>query len=780
MNILKRSLHPLKRRGFVAAMLARFWGRSASLTNQVALALIILGTISGIATYGALTASAPFGENPRLVMWLLNVNLIILLLLITIIARRIVGLWVGRKRGAAGARLHVRLVFIFSVLAAAPAIIMTVFSAFFLNFAIESWFNDRVGGAVNNAQAVAEAYLDEHRQVIRADAMAMATDLDREANFLVVNPQALESYMRTQSMIRNFSEAIIFDQDGTILGQTGFSLSFGLENVSPYNLMQASRGEVVIVADDSDDRVRALVPLKNFKDGFLLVGRMVDPVVIGHLSKTREAVSAYKMLEGQRSGLQLTFTMIFIVVALMLLLGAIWFGLVVARQMITPISALISTTERVRGGDLMARVPAFKRRDEFDLLGRAFNRMTSQIQEQRDELINANRQLDHRRRFTETVLAGVSSGILGLDEAGIITIANSSASGLFQLEADILVGQSVTSLIPDLDALLKQAHENPDKVTQAELSLIMPDETKRVLLVRIAIEVIGEQDKGAVLTFDDITELQSAQRKAAWADVARRIAHEIKNPLTPIQLSAERLRRKYLSEIKSDPDTFSKCTDTIIHHVGDIGRMVNEFSAFARMPEPIMKKENVTKHLRDMLVLQQQAHGEIDFNFVGIDGKNDPIFCYVDAQQLRQAVTNLIQNALDSVQARVKRDEKNGGSAEKGVIDMMLIDKSNDEISITVTDNGLGLPKNEDPTSLTEPYVTHRAKGTGLGLAIVKKIMEDHQGQIVIGTPEWLKAEARWHDRGGASVSLVLPRYAQQDQKTTIIEGNTNNKKTAS
>jgi len=731
----------------------------SALGNRLALLLIVCGLISGFATYAALTATPPFGDDPHTVIWLLNADLIILMLLITLVAKRIVGLWSGRKRGIAGSRLHVRLVFIFSLLAATPAIIMTVFSALFLHYGIQSWFSEQVSTAVNKSQAVAEAYLAEHQQVIKADTLAMANDLDRQASFLLANPEAFGKVMQTQSLLRNLSETLVFDKSGRVMASSGLTFSLAFESLPDDALLNAGEGNVVVMTGESDDRVRALVRLNNLPEAYLFVGRMVDPVVLSYLDDTRQAVQSYEFLEQQRSKLLLTFTMIFFVVALLLLLAAVWFGLVFSRQLVVPISALISATDRVRGGDLTARVPEFDRQDEFDVLARAFNRMTSQIQEQRDELVAANRQLDHRRRFTETVLAGVSSGILGVNETGQVTLANSPASNLFEIEERDIVGRDVCDIIPELRNLLKQAYEKPDKITQAEVPYKLSNDNKRTLLMRIAVETSGDGDKDAVITFDDITELQSAQRKAAWADVARRIAHEIKNPLTPIQLSAERLRRKYLAQISVDPETFSKCTDTIIHHVGDIGRMVNEFSAFARMPEPVMNTENLTTHLRDMLILQQQAHQDIVFNMAGMNGARQPLYAYVDSQQIRQAMTNIIQNAIDSIEGRIEKQKKLSGKAKLGHIDILLtVREKTNEIVICVMDNGLGLPKNEDPASLTEPYVTHKEKGTGLGLAIVKKIMEDHKGRIILGAPDWLREIKGWHDMGGATVSLIVPR----------------------
>lgn len=440
-----------------------------------------------------------------------------------------------------------------------------------------------------------------------------------------------------------------------------------------------------------------------------------------------------------------TITLIFITVAIMFLLAATWFGIILARQLVTPIGAMITAADRVRGGDLTARIKEGEQIDEFDYLAQSFNRMTVQLQEQRDAVMNANRQLDQRRMFTEAVLAGVTSGILGIDDDGDIAIANSSASAILEMPQERLIGQKLTFILPDLQEGIEQARTKNGKAIQVEISKLASDMTRRNLLFRISAGGAGNEMKGAVLTFDDITELQSAQRKSAWADVARRIAHEIKNPLTPIQLSAERLKRKYLKEINSDPETFAECTDTIIRHVGDIGRMVSEFSSFARMPEPVMKEEDIVLHLRQTLVLEKEAHTDIEFV---MDDRLQNLTLACDAQQIRQAFTNLVQNGIDSIH------EKGAGGRLKI---LMTLDISGDQFVAAVMDSGLGLPKGEESARLTEPYVTHKARGTGLGLAIVKKIMEDHKGRLVLGAPEWVQSLNGWEDLGGATVSLVLP-----------------------
>lgn len=704
--------------------------------------------ISGIATYAALTAAPPFGKDPKTILWLLNLDLVILATLVLMIAWRLIRLWSGRRRGQAGYNLQVRLVIIFGLLAAMPAIIMTIFSATFFHYGLQSWFSDKIRNAINQSQAFAEAYMVEHQQVIKADILAMANDLDRSASTLSGDRPELRQFIQTQSFIRNFSEAAIIDGTGHISMTAGLSLSMAFETIPKYTLEQAAQGDVVMLTSTGDERIRAMVKLNNYPDLYLFVGRMVDPVVQERLDATVKAVHEYGQLEADRGVLQIKMVMIFLIVALVLLCAAVWFGLVLARQLATPITGLVNAADRVRAGDLTARVTLEDAIDEFEVLGTAFNRMTMQIGEQREELITANRQLDQRRRFTETVLAGVSSGVMGLDREGRVTLANSSAAKLLQIEASEMIGQKVTEMLPDLEAMLSQASLKLRPTSQTEILFSPKDgSARRTLLVRVALELIGDQDMGAVLTFDDITELQSAQRKAAWSDVARRIAHEIKNPLTPIQLSAERLKRKYLKQITEDPETFAQCTDTIIHHVGDIGRMVDEFSSFARMPEAVLQRENLMTIIRDMQVFQQQAHPEMSITLNGMS--NAPLYVEVDAQQVRQALTNVLQNAIDAIE---------GAKIEQGKLQITVMHELvQGNLAVVVNDNGPGFPKNVDPARLTEPYVTHREKGTGLGLAIVKKIMDDHQGKIILGAPDWVKSSPGWVELGGATSVLIFP-----------------------
>jgi two-component system nitrogen regulation sensor histidine kinase NtrY len=710
------------------------WAGRVGLARKLAIVLSVAAILSGAATYTALRGLPPFDTRPHLDQLFLLLNLVLVLPLFAIVVWRLVQVWAERRRGLAGSRLHIRLVTLFSLVAVIPTIIVAIFSYLLFSFGVQAWFSERVRTALSESLAVAEAYLHEHQQTIRADVVSMASDLNRDAALLSVNPQRLNQIVGAQTALRSLTEAVVFDGDGRILARSGFSFALQLEPVPDWALRQASRGDVAVMTSDNDDRVRALIRLDRFGNVYLYVGRFVDPVVLNHMEQTQRAVTQYERLEGERSTYQTAFSMLFLAVGLVLLTGAVWVGLTFATKMAQPISYLVAAAERVRGGDLAARVPEGDSDEEFGSLSRAFNRMTLQLQTQQSELIEANRQLDQRRRFTETVLSGVSAGVIGLDQFGRINLPNRSASVLLGTDLDQLIGHDLAEATPELAGLMDEAARRPDRLAQSQVQLIRRGRTY-TLLVRIAAERVDGEIKGFVATFDDITELLSAQRKAAWADVARRIAHEIKNPLTPIQLSAERLKRKYLKDIHNDPETFIICTDTIIRHVGDIGRMVDEFSSFARMPAPVFKEEELGQILRQAAFLQRTAAPEIVFD---LDLPDGPVRIACDSRQVSQALINLLKNAAESIQGR------DGDDLPPGRIGVRLQELPGQTL-LVVEDNGRGLPQ-EGRERLTEPYVTTRAKGTGLGLAIVKKIMEDHHGELVLEDREG----------GGARVKLVF------------------------
>lgn len=711
------------------------WVSRMSLSRNVAVLLAIAAFGSCVTTYLMLSRRTADIDT---VYWLLNLDLILLLMLGSVIARHVVRIWSERKAGVAGSSLHIRLVFVFSLLAAAPAILMAIFSSLFLYFGVQAWFNDRVSTAVHESLAVAQSYLKEHQQVMRADVLAMANDLNREVSQLNDNPQLFNQIMQTQSMLRNLPEAIVFRSNGEAIARSKLSFSLELDRFPP-SVLKAANEDVVLMTGDSRDRIRALVKLDRYLDSYLYVGRMVDAKVLQHMDTAQKAVNEYTTLDGRKSHVQISFTVLFMAVALLLLLAAVWFGLTFSAQLVAPISALIMAAEKVRAGDLTARVQEQnkkpgERSDEIDMLGQAFNRMTSQLKSQQDELLAANRMLDERRRFTEAILSGASSGVIALDEYGIIKLSNAKAEEILQGAGDenLTVGRKLTDFIPDAQAILQKTLGPEGRAQPLQLEYAAPNGPRKTILVRLTAEQGG---KGAVATIDDISALVSAQRNAAWADVARRVAHEIKNPLTPIQLSAERLRRKYLPQISDDPETFEKCTETIIRQVNDIGHMVTEFSSYARMPVSVRKAENVVEVCRDSLVLQQQAHRDIRFD---LSTPAESIVASVDRAQLTQVITNLLQNAIDSIHERM---EQNG---DAGFIQVSLEENAGN-VLINITDNGLGLP-DKVRDQILEPYVTTKKKGSGLGLAIVKRIMEEHGGSIMLDdniTPEGIKNGAK-------------------------------------
>lgn len=713
-----------------------FFG-STGIRKYSGILLSVASIFSVLATYIAFTRSNPFGGGgSEKIIWLINLDLGLLLTISVIIAQNAIKVWAERKQDLAGARLHIKLVSVFAVLAIVPAIIMAVFSALFFNFGIQSWFNDRVRTALNESVAVAEGYLKEHQKVIRGEVEAMAYDLHdlSTKEILPISRDYLDDVLNQQANARALTEAIVFDENQNIIGKSLLTFALELEWINNADLERARRGEVVILQSESLDHIRALAYIAEPLNAYLYVGRLMDSTVLGHVYKTQTATDDYNVLENQRSHLQITFALIFIVVALLLLLLAIWIGMVFSSNLAKSISTLIITAEKVRSGDLTARVNEQQVGKELNLLSKAFNRMTRQLQEQQDHLISANSLLDRRRHFIESILTGVSVGIVAIDHFFHISHCNRSFCELLEVQREEIIGQALTDLIPELTAFFKNLKVQDNCFQETYILLIRQGVTKNIY-VRAVAEKNTAKDAGFIITLDNITDLISAQRKAAWADVARRIAHEIKNPLTPIQLSAERIKKKYLSQIHMDPETFQECTDTIIRQVSDIGRMVDEFSHFARMPAPVFREENLNMLCQQSVFLHRTAHSNIEFKIVLPE---EDIYKICDGQLIRQALNNLIQNSIDSIHSAPQTPLE-----KKFILITLLLNQ--DKIILNVEDNGKGLPK-ENRASLTEPYVTTRTKGTGLGLAIVKKIMEDHQGILVL------------EDRtgGGANVQLVF------------------------
>jgi len=712
------------------------WISSGHISRRLVVFLVLLAAASGTATYVALRDPTLQEGNTALIIPLLLLDLVLVLALASLVATRLVRLWWARRSGLAGAKLHVRIVALFGAIAAVPTIFLGVASALFFNLIIDTWFSERVQGAVGDSVTIAKAYVEEHAKTIEADIRAMANDINRRASAVDSNPDLFSLMLENQAGVRGLAEAIVINSTGQVLART--ALSFGMEfDRLPSGAMQrASDGEVVVI-NTEDDRVRALIRLDAFLDAYLYVGRFVDPRVISYVERTQAAVAEYNELQKRRLGIQVTFAFVFVLVGLLILLTAILAGLWVATKLVEPVAKLFGATERLRAGDLAARVDTGTADDELASLGRAFNRMAGQIEAQHGALRDANHQLDERRRFTEAVLAGVSAGVLGVDTEGRITLPNRSALELLGTTADAIVGEPIAEVMPELAPLMAEARARPDREVQGQVNLARSG-AGRHFSVRVVGERTGLAVRGFVVTFDDVTDLVSAQRTAAWADIARRIAHEIKNPLTPIQLSAERLKRKYGREIATDPEVFAQCTDTIIRQVGDIGRMVDEFSAFARMPTAVFKTDDLSEQVRQAVFLRHVAASSVVFETKLPEA---PVTALFDTRQIGQALSNVLKNAVEAIEARPAQD----GGLPRGLVETTLT-ATDGMIVIEIRDNGRGLPTAERDR-LTEPYVTTRTKGTGLGLAIVRKIMEEHGGSIALGD----------NPGGGAVVTLSFP-----------------------
>jgi two-component system nitrogen regulation sensor histidine kinase NtrY len=711
------------------------------------LLLATAALLVGIATFTLLAGGISFGVGPSTVYIFVLASAVLLLLLGAVLAGRVTRVWVERRRGSAGSRLHVRLVLMFGGVAVVPAILVAVFASFFFSLGIQSWFNDRVRTALHESVEASRGYLQEHQETIRSDAASMASDLANASPELSTNPHLFSQFLTTQTGLRGLTMAALYEPvTGAVVAAAN---ALGVLGPDPLQNWTAARppdwarslaasGEVAVFSTKDGSQVRAVVQLPTQPPLLLMIGRPVDAAILDHMKHTEEAVAEYDKLDQNRSGLEITFAMIFALVALLVLAAATLIGLVLANQIARPIGRLILAAERVRAGDLAVRVPETKTEDEVAGLSRAFNRMTGQLASQRQELMDAYSQIDERRRFTEAVLSGVSAGVIGLDEQGLITLPNSAANRLLGQDLLGAIGRPLAEIAPEFAPLLAAVVAEPERDHTAEVQ-IGPPTRRRVLLVRIGADLPAGEARGFVVTFDDITELQSAQRKAAWADVARRIAHEIKNPLTPIQLSAERLKRRFTREITSDPETFVQCADTIVRHVGDIGRMVDEFSAFARMPVPVMRPADLSQIAREALVLQRAARPEITW-VTALPDRGPVVPC--DRRLIGQALTNLLNNAAEAVSMR----------QGAGHIALSIEDVPGEEcVSLVIEDDGVGLPIEEDRLRLMEPYVTHKPKGTGLGLAIVKKVMEDHGGRVTLDDRA---------DTPGAVARLVLPRIA--------------------
>ena len=696
--------------------------------------------VSGFITIAVLTDLTPLPSSLTVLIAVLNLDLVLALLLGAIIARPIIRNWITKKYGPAGSRLHMKMVLSFGLVAIIPALFVIMFLGMFLNTGMETWFSEKVKLAINTSSSVAKSYLKEHQKNIRGIALAMANDLNRSAYRLQQNPRLFTTVVSSLTEIRNLSEAVVVDSSGNTMARSQLSFSLGF-NFSTDELLKGvlnSRvGEVWIISDKNENKVRAGVKLEGFVDAYLLVGKFVDAQVLDYISQTIGAANQYGLIERNRDNLQIKFLFVFAIIASLIVLMAISIGWQIATTISTPIGQLIDAADKVRRGDLTTRIETniSNDKDEVGKLSSAFNKMTEQLNSQQKGLISANKELDERRRFIEVVLSGVSAGVIGLDRNGCIYFPNRSATDLLSINLEEHAGENLENLVPEMKDLLTEIQLNPEKNAEGDIELLR-NGVRKNLVVSIAAEKINKEILGFVVTFDDVSELLSAQRKAAWADVARRIAHEIKNPLTPIQLAAERLKRRYKGEIKTDQKTFLLCTDTIIRQVKDIGKMVDEFSTFSRMPQPKLVEMNLIELIKESIFLEQNRFPTIDYIFKN-ESKISLIFA--DREQISRALTNILKNASESIE-QIKSQNYQG----KILIKLIETEKV---FKVNISDNGLGFPVHL-LDRVIEPYVTTREQGTGLGLSIVGKIMEDHNGELQLDN----------NKDGGAFIQLVFKK----------------------
>jgi len=685
--------------------------------------LVVASLISGMATYAAMTPSGD--ANKFLILLLLNLDLILIISLIIIITKRVVKIWSRKKSGQLGAQLHSRVVVMFSLLAAAPAIVVAIFGAIFFTVGIENWFSSQIKNALNKSLSVSEAYFEQGQRQLSLDAIDIAEVLNSSGilnnSIDIQKENNLKRILNKLAYERNFTEVIILNKSGGILAESELSFLFKSEKRKAlYDLViETKRPAIDFSSNELDKTISAISPINFLGNHFVYISKFKDLRVISDINSVRTAVRNYRGVENKKEGLHITFTMVFIVVAILLMFVAILMGLNFANGLVTPITNLANAAERVSMGDLKVRVPDNDQKDEIADLSKTFNKMTEQLDSQRNDLITTNNELERRIKFTETVLTGVTAGVLGLDKYGKIFLPNKRALDLLDLKLNIN-NSHLIKVVPEMKDMFLELKHNKQHLITKEIELVRKNK-KIILITTITVEKNKNKILGYVVTFDDMTEFFKIQRVAAWSDVARRIAHEIKNPLTPIQLAAERIKRKYKNHITLEPDIFLSCISTIIRQVDGMRKMVNEFSAFARMPAPSFNKINLTDLVKDITSLSILSNENI---LVNINVPKKTLYAVVDEDQIRQALQNIISNGINSmIEREINKKDKNILTVELSEKDQIF--------NISVTDTGIGLPANIKD-DLTDPYVTTRKNGTGLGLAIVKKIMEDHNGSLEI------------------------------------------------
>ncbi|ANC88098.1 ATP-binding protein [Sphingomonas sp. NIC1] len=699
--------------------------RRRRITPAVEGLVLALALAIAVATYFVLTGGASDTRviSPPLVALLLVANLVSGTTLMMLIGRRIARRRAVQSQIGGNGQLHVQLVALFSLVAAVPLVLVNIFASLLFQYGVEFWYSDRARGMLENSTALLQINYYQELDRIAAEATAMRVDLAGYFREYPINSETFAKALVFQLKQRNMSEMAIFVKGDPVPIAFVNPYERRLDRVVTPGMIRKIDSGTPSVVIQAKDRAALLMPLKYGKGAYLYVARVFDPGVVEQWKRGEKLVADYRDMQSRSRALQLRFNSALLGISLLIVALAVWIALAVADRLVRPLGELVGAARRVADGDLSTRVPDPRTLDEVGTLANAFNRMTGRLQEQNRALVTANDQLDSRRALIEAVMAGVSAGVIASGEDGMIRIANNSASELIGTGIDSVVGQPLALIAPELADLVASGQR------EAIVQVVRGGET-RTLAVRIA-----RTDAGPILTFDDITQQLLDQRRAAWSDVARRIAHEIKNPLTPIQLAAERLQRRYGSKIDPADTTFARLTETIVRQVGDLRRMVDEFSSFARMPKPVFREESLVDIARQALFLHEVAHPAIRFA-LDHDFPAPQLVC--DRHQLGRAFTNIVKNAVEAIESK----GDGGGAVTMG------IHEDGTTIVVEVADTGVGLPPDRD--RIVEPYMTTRARGTGLGLAIVKKIVEDHFGTMAFAD----------RDGGGTVVRMTFDAAA--------------------
>ncbi|NNE81195.1 MAG: PAS domain-containing sensor histidine kinase [Silicimonas sp.] len=692
-------------------------------------------------------------STPLTLRLVLLADLVYALVVATLVATRIASMVAARRARSAGSRLHLRLTGVFALIALIPTVMVAIFAGMTINVGLEGWFSDRVSSVVGASLSAAEAYQEDQRRDLVEDAESLADFLNaaRQRSVFISDGELRQLLGQGQGLVqRGLREAFVIDGTGEIRARGERSYLFDFEKPDTSSLARAAAGETMIIEDLETDEFRALLQLVSFPDRYLYVSRSVDGRIMGLLDDAAETAQLYNQLEAERGRIVFEFGLLYLGFAVILILAAIWLGLWFAERLARPVGRLAGAAQRVGAGDLDVQVREEPGDDEIAMLGRLFNQMTRQLKGQRDTLLTTNQQIERRRRLFDSVLSSVTAGVIGLDVDGQITFINRAGERILKTE-DGALSTPLRVAVPEFGSLLERLN-NSDKETEQDEVRVSRGGVAETLLVRIATRKgANGEDEGYVIAFDDVTDLVTAQRMAAWGDVARRIAHEIKNPLTPIQLSAGRIKRKFRDAAGDQADQLDQMTDVIVRQTEDLRRIVDEFSKFARMPEPDRSLQDLTQIVRDAVTLQETTEA-LELT---ADLPEKPVHADLDTTMIGQALTNLIKNAGEAIESLSEIGKAPDGYTPRVHVEMHTTEKT---AEIRISDNGIGLP--EDRSRLFEPYVTTRAKGTGLGLPIVKKIIEEHGGTLILTDAAPLDGSGQI----GAAAVINLPLVARNEQ----------------